>query len=198
MTRLATRHAGRLAIRPVAAFLSLALAPLAHAADGPYFAAGYGLTGFETRCDGGACDRRDSGFRLAAGWGFAQRWSVEVIYLDAGEFIASDRTADGTPFYGHADVSATGLTLGYALPLGTKFSIGARLGADSVRAHFHPGPAPAISGGETETRFLGGLTGTWQMAPSWTLRLDWDHTSGRMNRFDGDVNAVGLGLQYGF
>jgi len=198
MTRLRPRRLGRGAIRPAALLLTLALAPLAQAADGPYVAVGYGLTGFETRCDGGACDRRDSGYRLAAGWGFAQRWSVEVVYLDAGQFIASDRTADGTSFQGHAEVSATGLTLGYALPLGEKFSVGARLGASSVKADFHPGPAPAISGGKTETQFLGGLSGTWQMAPAWTLRLDWDHTKGRMNRFDGDVNVVALGLQYGF
>ena len=55
-----------------AAALMLAITPRAYGADGPYVAAGYSYTGYETRCDGGACDRRDSGYRAAAGWQFAK------------------------------------------------------------------------------------------------------------------------------
>jgi hypothetical protein len=53
------------------AAILLTAAPHLRAADGPYIAAGYAVTGFETLCRGDACDRHDGGFRAAAGWGFA-------------------------------------------------------------------------------------------------------------------------------
>jgi hypothetical protein len=177
---------------------SLLTVPLAEAASGPYVAASYAYTGYQTRCDGGACDRRDNGFRAAVGWSFASHWSVEAIYLDAGHFVASDLTAVGTAFQGRANLTAWGATVGYEWPLGAAFTVGARLGAAAVKAEFKPGPAPAIAGGKTTTQFLGGLTATWHLSRAWSARVDWDHTRGRMNRFNGNVDAASIGLQYGF
>ncbi len=189
-------------IRPGAALAALLAATAgigwAHAEDGPYLAAGYGVTGYETRCNGDGCDRRDSGFRVAAGWGFATSWSAEALYLKEGVFVASDITAAGTPFHGDAHVRAFGATLGYSYPISRAFSIGARAGAASVKADFTPGPAPAISGGKSTTQFLGGLNATWHFSSAWSARLDWDHSRARMNRFDGDINMVSAGVQFGF
>jgi hypothetical protein len=178
--------------------LVLAIAPRAYGADGPYVAAGYSYTGYETRCNGGACDRRDSGYRAAVGWHFAKFWSIEAIHLDAGRFVASDVTASGTPFHGNAKVRASGGTVGYEYPIGTAFTIAARVGAAAVTADFEPGPAPAIRGGKSTTQFFGGLTGTYHFSNAWSVRLDWDHTRGRMNRYDGDVNGASVGIQFGF
>jgi hypothetical protein len=169
-----------------------------HAEDGPYLAAGYGTTGYQTRCNGNACDRRDNGFRLAAGWAFARSWSAETIYLNEGAFVASDVTSGGTPFHGDAHVHAFGATLGYSYPISSAFSIGARAGIASVKADFTPGPAPAISGGKTTAQFLGGLNATWHFSTAWSARFDWDHSRARMNRFDGDINMVSAGVQFGF
>ena len=92
----------------------LTLAGLAHAADGPYLSADYAYSGYETRCDGSAgCDRRSNGFRVSAGWAFAQHWSVEALYLDAGRFGASGTASDGSIFYGRAKLTAAGATIGY-------------------------------------------------------------------------------------
>jgi Outer membrane protein beta-barrel domain len=181
-----------------AASLTVLAVPLARADTGPYAAAGYGITGYETRCQGDACDRRDSGFRAAAGWQLARNWSLEAIYLDPGTFVASDVTAVGTPFHGRAHVSVFGANVGYSYPFGGVFSLGARAGAASVRAEFTPGPAPAIAGGKTRAQFLGGLYATWHFSPAWSARLDWDHTRAKMNRYDGDVNALIVGVQFGF
>jgi hypothetical protein len=189
---------GAAALRAAAVVSLLAAASLAQGADGPYVAAGYAYTAYQTRCDGGACDRRDGGFRVATGWGFAKHWSVEAVYLDAGHFVASDVTAAGTPFRGRADLSAWGGTLSYEYPLGTAVTLGVRLGGASVKADFKPGPAPAIAGGKTTPQFLGGLSATWRFSHAWSARLDWDHTRGRMNRFNGDVDAASIGLQYSF
>lgn len=172
--------------------------PLAAADTGPYVAAGYGTTGYETRCQGDACDRRDSGFRAAAGWQLARNWSLEAIYLNPGTFVASDVTAAGTPFHGRAHVRVTGATVGYSYTFGNAFSLGARAGAASVRAEFTPGPAPAVAGGKTTAQFLGGLDAIWHFSPAWSARLDWDHTRAKMNRYDGDVNALSVGVQFGF
>ena len=191
--------------KPIAAVLASGVAvfgitapPAAQAEDGPYVAAGYGITGYETRCNGDACDRRDSGFRAALGWQLAPAWSVEAIYLNPGAFVASDVTPDGVPFHGRAHVRAIGANLGYDYTFGGAFSLGARAGMASVKADFTPGPAPAIAGGHTTAQFLGGLNATWHFLPSWSARLDWDHTRARMNRYDGDVNALSVGVQFGF
>jgi hypothetical protein len=193
-TRLALLAlAGGLALLP-----AFTLAQAANATRGPYAALGASATGFQTRCTGGACDRRAAGVRLAAGWDFASRWSVEALYLDAGRFTASDLTAGGVPFRGRVDVRAFGATVGYGFPLGHAFTITARIGLASVKADFKPGPMPAIAGGKTTSQFLGGLSGTWRLSPTWSARFDWDHTRGRMNRFNGDIDAVTVGFQYGF
>ena len=161
-------------------------------------AAGGGPTRFETRCDGNACDRRDAGWRFAVGYAFNERWSVEALWVDAGEFIASDVTAAGTPFFGRADVSAFGATLGRTWALGRSLTLDARLGLASVEADFSPGPAPAIAGGRKVTRAMYGVTARWRLSPHWAMRLDWDGTEGRMNRFDGRVDLVTVGIQYDF
>ena len=200
MSRISTNsHAlCPLAVRVAAAIPLLAMASLAHAADGPYIAAGYAYSGYQTRCNGDGCDRHDSGFRTAVGWGFAKHWSVEALYLDAGHFIASDVTAAGVPFHGRTNVRAWGGTVGFAWPLGAALALGARVGAASVKADFQPGPAPAIAGGMTTTQFLGGLSATWRFSGAWSARLDWDHTRARMNRFNGDVDTASVGIQFGF
>jgi hypothetical protein len=192
MNRVLTR------VGAAAAIPLLAMVSLAHAADGPYVAAGYAYSGYQTRCNGDACDRRDGGVRAAAGWAFAKHWSAEALYLDAGHFVASDVTSAGTPFHGRANLRAWGGTVGFAWPLGTAFTLGARVGAASVKANFQPGPAPAIAGGKTTTQFLGGLSATWRFSGAWSARLDWDHTRGRMNRFNGDVDTASVGIQFGF
>ena len=147
LDRFHRRGIGRL--RAAAPVALLAGASLAQGADGPYVAAGYAYTGYQTRCDGGACERRAGGFRVATGWGFARHWSLEALYLEAGHFVASDVTAAGTPFRGRADLSAWGGTFGYEYPLGAGVTVGVRLGGASVKADFKPGPAPAIAGGKT-------------------------------------------------
>jgi hypothetical protein len=80
------------------AAILLTAAPHLRAADGPYLAAGYAVTGFETLCGGDACDRHDGGFRAAAGWGFAKYLTVEALYLRAGHFVADNVTAGGDVF----------------------------------------------------------------------------------------------------
>jgi hypothetical protein len=178
---------------------SLLFGASARAADGPYAAAAYSYSGYETDCDGSvSCDRRSSGFRLAAGWRFAGNWTAEALYLDAGHFDASAATSAGTIFYGRARLTAAGATLGYDWRLGTDFTVGPRAGLTAVRANFSPGAAPAIAGGATTAQFLGGAAAAWRISDAWSLRLDWDHTRGRMNRFNGDVNAASLGVQFGF
>jgi hypothetical protein len=164
-------------------------APPGQAESGAYLSAGAGITRYETRCKGGACDRSDTGFRLAAGWGFADRWSVEGLWIDAGKFVASDVTPSGVPFRGTAEVGGFGATVGYSLPLGDAFDIAGRLGVASMKADFKPGPAPAIGGGKTTTQPLYNLGVQWRFAPAWSLRADWDGTYARMNRFDGQVTC---------
>jgi hypothetical protein len=171
----------------------------AHAADGPYLDAAYTYGGYETRCDGTvSCDRRSGGFRVAGGWAFAHHWSVEASYLDAGRFDASGATADGEIFYGRAKLTAIGATLGYDWSIGSAFSIGPRAGIAAVKVNFDPGPAPAVGGGATSAQFLGGASAAWRISDAWSLHLDWDHTRGRMNRFDGDVNLASFGVRFGF
>jgi hypothetical protein len=178
--------------------LSLLAAVPARAADGPYVSAGYAvLTDYRTRCNG-ACDHTDDGFRVAVGWNFFKNFSVEALYLDAGHFVVSDITSGGTPFQGNAKVTLGGATLGYQYPIGAHFALGARVGAAAVKAEFTPGPAPAIAGGKTTTQFLGGLGASWQFTNWCSARLDWDHSRARMNRYDGDINALTLGVQFGF
>jgi hypothetical protein len=187
----------QLCIAATAAIL-LTAAPHLRAADGPYIAAGYAVTGFKTLCDGDACDRHDGGFRAAAGWGFAKYLTVEALYLHAGHFVAGNVTSDGTAFHGTAKVTGYGGTVGFEIPLPRGLSLGGRLGGASMKADFRPGPAPAIAGGMTTTQLLAGVTARWQFADHWSLRADWDHTRARMNRFDGDVNAGTIGFQFGF
>jgi Outer membrane protein beta-barrel domain len=171
----------------------------AQASDGPYVAADYGYSGYETTCAGSArCDRRGSGFRVAAGWAFAQHWSVEALYLDAGRFDASGTTSGGSIFYGRTRLTAAGATVGYDWLLGNTFSIGPRAGVAAVKADFTPGPAPAIGGGATTAQFFGGAAAAWRISDAWCLHLDWDHTRARMNRFYGDVNVASVGVQFGF
>jgi hypothetical protein len=178
------------------ALVFLATSP-AHA-DGPYVSAGFSaLTGYRTRCNG-ACDHTDDGFRVAAGWTFLKNFSVEAIYMDAGNFLVSDITSGGTPFRGRAKVTLGGGTLGYQYFIGDKLSFGARAGAAAVKADFTPGPAPAIAGSKTTTQFLGGLDAKWQFTSWCAAHLDWDHSRARMNRYDGDINALTLGVQFGF
>jgi hypothetical protein len=180
-----------------ATVLQFAAATAAQAAGGPYVAAGYGYSGYQTRCEG-FCDRRDSGLRVAMGWRLTSSWSIEALYLNPGSFEASDMTAAGIPFYGRAHVRAIGGDVGYDHWFGSAFSVGARAGLASVKADFTPGPLPAISGGKTTAQFLGGLNATWHFSSAWSARLDWDHTRARMNRYSGDVNMVSLGVQFGF
>jgi hypothetical protein len=171
----------------------------ARASDGPYIAAGYSYGGYETTCDGSvSCDRRSSGFRLAAGWAFADHWSVEALYLDAGRFDASGATSDGSIFYGRTKLTAAAATLGYDWSLGNALSIGPRAGIAAVKADFSPGPVPAISGGATTAQFFGGGAAAWRISDAWSLHFDWDHTRARMNRFNGDVNEASVGIQFGF
>jgi hypothetical protein len=172
------------------------LSPAAHA-DGGFAAVGAGRGGFETRCDGDACDRRDTGFRVALGWEAASHWTVEAVYLHPGRFVAGDVTSSGTPFHGRAELTGWGATAGYALPAGPVV-LSARAGLASLKADFTPGPAPASAGGRTTTQFLAGLGARWAVAPHVALRVDWDHSRARINRFAGDVNLVSVGLQFGF
>jgi hypothetical protein len=171
----------------------------AHASNGPYVAADYSYSGYETTCAGAAsCDRRSSGFRLAAGWAFAQHWSVEALYLDAGRFDASGTTSDGSIFYGRTKLTAAGATVGYDWLLGNSLSVGPRAGIAAVKADFSPGPAPALGGSATTAQFFGGAAAAWRISNAWSLHLDWDHTRARMNRFYGDVNLASVGVQFGF
>lgn len=188
---------GRVVGLLLAAVLASALPGARAHADG-YVAAGWGATHHRVLCNGGACDRRDTGVRVTLGWTFAPRWSAELLYLDAGTFTASDRTAEGVAFRGRDDVHGIGAALQYRVPLGATFDAGVRLGAASMKSEFSPGPAPAIAGGRTTTQLLYGAGARWTFAPSWSLRADWDRTRARMNRFNGNVDAVTVGVQYSF
>ncbi len=179
--------------------VAMGLLPAVSLAESPlHVAAGGGVTRFHVRCDGDACDRHDGGWRLAAGWAINDRWSVEALWIDAGRFVASDVTSTGTPFFGRADVSAYGATLAYSWSFGGRFALDAKLGVASVDADFSPGPAPAIAGGRSVTRPIYGVTGRWRVTPRWSFRADWDGTAGRMNRYDGRVDLVAVGIQYDF
>jgi hypothetical protein len=183
----------------VPAFVVLLISAVPAQADNTFHVAlGGGASHFATRCDGDACDRRDVGWRVALGWRFRERWSVEAAWLDAGKFIASDVTASATPFNGRAAVRAYGATVAYSWPLNPSLSLDARAGAASVDADFSPGPAPAVALGRTVTRPLYGFTARWRLAPRWSLRADWDGTAGRMNRYDGRLDLFSVGLQYEF
>ncbi len=179
--------------------VALGLLPAAARAESPFHvAAGGGVTRFNVRCDGTACDRHDGGWRLAAGWAINDRWSVEAAWIDAGRFVASDVTGNGTPFFGRADTRAYGATLAYSWSFGDTLTLDARLGVAAVEADFSPGPAPAIEGGRSVTRPLYGVTGRWRMTPRWSFRADWDGTAGRMNRYDGRIDLIAVGIQYDF
>jgi hypothetical protein len=181
----------------LAALCALLGAPLAARAAGPYLAAGYAYSGFETRCDG-ACDSRASGVRIAGGWNIAGHWSLEALYLNDGRFTASEAAADGSPFQGRAKVSAWGGTAGFFWPVTEPLSLGARLGLVSVKAEFEPGAAPAQAGGSTTTQPIAGLTAAWHFTRFLSARLDFDRSRARMNRANGDLNVASLGVQLGF
>ena len=189
-------RAGMLALQ--AALVCGIATSVVRADDGPYLTAGYGITAYETRCNGDGCDRRDSGFRTAAGWQLGKHWSAEASYFSDGRFVASDSTSTGVPFHGNAHVHGSGATIGYDLPIVQGLSFGGRVGAAAVKAEFTPGPAPAIGGGRTTAQLLTGLNARWRFTDAWSLRLDWDHTRAKMNRYDGDVNMLSVGVQFGF
>jgi hypothetical protein len=165
---------------------------------GPYVSVGYAYAGYETRCNGDGCDRRANGVRAAAGWTFLESFSVEALYLHAGDFTASDVSSNGTPFHGHAKLDVYGAALRYDYFLLERFSVGAHVGAVGAKADFTPGPAPAIAGGKTTAQFLGGLSAAWHITRALSFELGWDHTRAKMNRYNGDVDVGSINVRFGF
>ncbi|HVK54351.1 MAG TPA: outer membrane beta-barrel protein [Burkholderiales bacterium] len=89
--------------------------PLAFAGDDFYVGAGVGISQSKDACDGlggagftGTCDKKDSGFKLVAGYKFTPYLGAEVGYVSLGEFKAVG-TAGATAI--DATAKAKGLQL---------------------------------------------------------------------------------------
>jgi OmpA-OmpF porin, OOP family len=153
--------------------------PLAHAVDDFYVGAGVGISQSKDACDrlGGAgftgnCDKKDSGFKLVAGYKFTPYLGAEVGYVSLGEFKAVG-TAGATAV--NATAKAKGLQLaGFGmLELDEDLWFIGKLGV--FRWDMNSSGSSFAVSSETGTDIFFGIGVQYDVNRRFSIRGEWEH-----------------------
>lgn len=150
----------------------------------------FGRAELDNACVAGfSCEDRDNTYRLFAGTRFNRYLGVEIGALNLGKY---DRGGGETDGWG-ADLALTA-----GVPLGNKASVFGKLGAIYSRTEVG-GTAPGLTTGkERDWGVRYGIGGTFEIAPNWALRADWDRFDIALPGNNEDLDTFMLGVQYTF
>jgi OmpA-OmpF porin, OOP family len=140
----------------------------------------------------GACDDRDTAWKLFAGYQFNRNFALEATYMDLGDYSATV-SAFGTPVGINADATSWGIAAVGLLPLDQQFSLFGKLGVARTEARADV----TIAGqrmrlGEDETEAHYGLGLMWNLDRNLGLRAEWE----RLDR--SRIDTLSIGVQFKF
>ena len=144
------------------------------------------------------CDRSSSHAKLTADYRFAEPWTVQVMYFNAGHFQGGDTTPLGTEFGGTFRVEGLGLTAGYRWTFAPNWRVAGRVGAASVRTRFEY--ANALTGDVSRTTLqpLAGVGVGYAITPAVRIGVDYDVTRFKVYRTQGSLRMLGVAAQFSF
>jgi hypothetical protein len=144
------------------------------------------------------CDRSSSHAKLTADYRFAEPWTVQAMYFNAGHFQGGDTTPLGTEFGGTFRVEGLGLTAGYRWTFAPDWSVVGRAGAASVRTRFEYANALAGDVSRTTLQPLAGVGIAYAITPSLRVGVDYDVTRFKVHTTRGPLHMLGMAAQFSF
>lgn len=160
-----------------------------------YLGGSIGQSRFQDACDGvpGACDNKDTGYRVFAGWQFHPNFAVEGGYLNLGEATAN---AGGVV----ASAKMRGWeVLGVAMfPVWQQLSLYGKAGV--VRSRVNVNSNIGVSASDNSWDFTFGFGGEWAFSRNVAARLEWqryDNVGGNNTGRD-DIDYFNASLLYRF
>jgi OmpA-OmpF porin, OOP family len=140
-----------------------------------------------------ACDDKDSGWKIFAGYRVNRHFAVEASYIDFGSLTAS-ATRLGVNVNASGDVTSFGVAAVGILPVGERFSVFGKAGLliteMSARASGSTGGSSSNSDSQSELHY--GVGAMFNLSSRWALRAEWERAE------DSEVEMISIGIQYRF
>lgn len=184
--------------RIVVAVAAATLAGIASAQG--YAGFGIGQSRAKLDCTGAdTCDKTDTAFRLYGGYQFTPNLALEAAYYDQGKA----RVTGSDPELGSVggDFKGQGIGLwGLLVAPMDAVSFYAKLGVVSSRIKLDASSSVlgSASASERHTRGALGLGASYEFAPKWVARLDYERFRARFMDEKVSVDLVTLGAHYRF
>ena len=184
--------------RLVVALAAATLAGLASAQG--YAGIGIGQSRAKFDCTGAdTCDKTGNAFRLYGGYQFTPHLALEAAYYDQGKarVTASDSELGSVG----GDFKGQGIGLwGVLIAPMEAASVYAKLGVVSSRIKLDASSSVlgSASASERHTRGALGLGASYEFAPKWVARLDYERFRARFMDEKVSVDLVTLGAHYRF
>ena len=182
------------AISAIAMGVALVGAPSlaqAQAADdkGIYIGGSVGQMEADGNCPAGfACDLKDTGWKLFAGYRFNRNLAIEGTFAKFGEVTVTSGATTAT-----GELESFGAAVVGILPLGERFELFGKAGIVQTDQNFRvSGPGVVASIGNDGTEFHFGVGATFKLTKNFGIRAEWE----RLN--DSEVNFMSVGVQYKF
>jgi OOP family OmpA-OmpF porin len=135
-----------------------------------------------------SCDRKDSSWKVFAGYRFHPNFAAEAFYADWGEISVSAGPVTGT-----GEISSFGISGLAILPLANQFSLFGKLGFANTDQEFSAS-APGLFASDSEdgTEMVLGFGAMFSFTSNLSLRAEWETLD------DSEVDIISIGLQYRF
>lgn len=177
-------------------FAAILAATAAHAAEPQtYVSVAAGASRLNIDCAGAtACDKSDTGTKLAVGYDFGNGFSLEGGYISFGKFKGSDGQLSAT-------IKPTAFTLGgaFALPLNTDWGMNFRLGVAQVKTKINASAgALSASDSESKAKVYAGLGLSYAISKSVKLELGLDTTEAQFDGEKGTLRLLTVGASFAF
>lgn len=140
----------------------------------------------------GACDEKDSAFKIFGGYRVTRNFAIEATYIDFGEASASGQTF-GFPFSVKASATAWGAAAVGILPINNQFSLFGKAGLLMTDAKASAsGVGGSFSDSESDTGLHLGLGALFDISPTVSIRAEWERED------ENEIDVMSIGVQVRF
>lgn len=139
---------------------------------------------------GGSADSNASGFKIYGGYVWPARFGIEVGFYDLGTYNAYTFGTKSDEF----STTALAFSGTYSLPINPRFDVLFKLGLAFTDAEYRCFQFCGWPYVNTEHSDIAGLMGVglgWRIAPSFSVRADWEYFGGVVHSVGGLIGEYG-------
>ena len=140
-----------------------------------------------------ACDEKDTGFKIFAGYQVNRNFAIEGSYVDYGEFTARATVPPGVLVTGSADATAFGVAGLGILPVSDRFSLFGKVGLlmTDIGATVSGGGV-TVSESDDETGLQFGVGVLFNFTNNIGIRAEWERND------EAEIDMLSAGIQVRF